>query len=433
MNSDLARTTPLERATPLVRALVATGGLALLLGILLGRPEFFALALPLLIALLLGAVPEKIEPGSIRLRSDKETLSEGEEVTIDIEAGLAGAHGCVQIIPVLPPLFHPLDAPRSPMLVPAREQLLAWRCRGRPDAATVLHFDAVFLRAFDPSGLWLSEWGENGRLTLTVLPRALAVGRLPRPRMTRALFGMHASTAAGEGVAFADLRPFAAGDRLRQINWPVSLRRQSLHANRYHAERQAEIVLLIDTFMTIGQRPDASLDHILRAAAGFAATALRCGDRVGLLEFGGIARSLAGGTGQGHYVRILHALARAAPVYTEFAQDLAALPEHVLSRRALVLALTPLADERFDRAVIRLAERGQDIALFALATAGLSPGLVRRRDQAPLVLRLWHLEREERLRALRRAGVRAVNWSPGSPLDAAIGLLQATDAKRRAA
>ena len=83
--------------------------------------------------------------------------------------------------------------------------------------------------------------------------------------------------------------------------------------------------------------------------------------------------------------------------------------------------------------MIRLAERGQDIALFALATTALSPGLMRRRDRTPLVLRLWHLEREERLRALRRAGVRAVNWSPGSPLDAAIGLLHATDAKRRAA
>ncbi|MDA8050172.1 MAG: DUF58 domain-containing protein [Rhodospirillales bacterium] len=419
--------------TPLVRALLTVAGWALLLGIALGRPELFALALPLLMALLQGAVRRQVEPGAIQLAADAETLFEGEDITLAVETSVAGARVGVQILPVLPPLLHPLEGPQSPELLALPGQPLAWRCRARSEAAAILHFDAVFVRAFDPFGLWVFEWGTRERLAITVLPQASAISRLPSPRHAGALFGAHASTRSGEGVAFADLRPFVTGDRLHEINWPVSLRRQSLHTNRFHTDRQANLVLLIDTFTMIGRRPNSSLDHILRAAAGFAAASLRRHDRVGLLEYGGIARSVSAGTGQGQYHRILHALARSTPLHTEFSQDLASLPEQVLSRRALVVALTPLADARFVRAVTSLAERGQDVVLLALATDELSEGLARRRDLGPLVRRLWRLEREERLRALRRAGVRAAHWPAARPLDATLGLVRDPRIRKNAA
>jgi len=413
------------RPTKLAQALLLVIAFALVLGIALGRPELFAVALPLLVALLPGTRRGSNEVPQVVLTGDAETRFEGEELAITISARLPAVRGVVQIIPVLPTLFRPLGARRSPDLVSRGGQPLSWRCRARCEAAGILHFDAVVLRLFDFSGLWAGEWQERQRFAVTVLPRALPVTRLPPPRHTGALFGAHASPASGAGVAFAEIRPFAAGDRLREINWPVSLRRRVLHTNRFHTDRQAEVVLLIDTFTVIGERPHSSLDHVLRAAAGIAAAVLRRHDRVGLLEYGGIARSAGSGTGEGQYLRILHALARSAPLQTEFAQDLAALPEQVLSRRAFVLALTPLADQRFERAVIRLAQRGQDVALLALMTDELSAGLVRPRDLHPLVRRLWRVERAERLRALRRVGVRASNWSTAAPLDSAMGNLLA--------
>ncbi len=413
------------RPTPFAQALLLVTAVALILGIALGRPELFALALPLLIALLPGAIRGRVETPPIALTGSAETLFEGDELTIACSARLAGARGAVQLIPILPPLLGPIETRRSPDLLLRDGEPMTWRCRARCEAPGVLHFDAAVLCLFDRSGLWASAWQERQRLTVTVLPRALAVTRLPAPRHTGGLFGAHAAPASGSGVAFAEVRPFVPGDRLREINWPVTLRRRALHTNRFHADRQAEIVLLIDSFSVIGERPNASLDRVLRAAAGIAAAYLRRRDRVGLLEYGGIARSVGAGTGEGQYVRILHALARSVPMQTEFAQDLAALPEQMLSRRALVLALTPLADERFDRAVIRLAQRGQDVAVLALMTDELSVGLLRPRDLDPLVRLLWRVERAERLRALRRVGIRATNWSAAAPLDAAIGGLGA--------
>jgi uncharacterized protein (DUF58 family) len=228
----------------------------------------------------------------------------------------------------------------------------------------------------------------------------------------------------GDGLSFAEVGRFVPGDRPRAINWPVSLRMQSLHANRFHPDHQADVVLLIDTFAVVGERPHSSLDHVLRAAAGLAAACLARHDRVGVLEYGGIARSVRLGSGQRHARRLLAALARAAPVRTELVQDLRLLPERILPRRAMVIALTPLADDRIVTGLCGLAERGQDVVVLALDTESLSLPLLRRRERRPLVTRLWALERDERLRALRRQGVRAVGWHPDRPLEAALAMLR---------
>jgi len=416
--------------TRLARAVLVAAGLALVLGLALGRPGLFALALPLLVALLGGGVRGRLETPPIELVTNADTLFESADLAVTVHTRAPGA-GCVAaIIPALPPLFRALEGRRSPELATQAGEALAWRCRGRCEAAGILHFDRVVLRILDRSGLWEGEFVAKPRRAVTVLPRALPVSRLPRPFLTAAPFGGHEARAIGEGVSFAEVRPFAPGDRLRAINWPVSLRRQVLHANRFHTDRQAEIVLLVDSFTVIGARPDSSLDHVLRAAAAFAAAYLRRHDRVGLLEYGGIARVLGAGSGERQYWRILEALARAVPIQTEFAQDLSALPERILSRRALVLALTPLADERFDRAVIRLAQRGQDIVVLALVTDALTQGVGRPQRLEPIVRGLWRLEREERLRALRQAGVRTVNWPAAAPLDATTGRLLAEPWRR---
>jgi uncharacterized protein (DUF58 family) len=199
---------------------------------------------------------------------------------------------------------------------------------------------------------------------------------------------------------------------------------QSLHANRFHPDHQADVVLMIDTFVLVGERPHSGLDHVLRAAAGLAAASLARHDRVGVLEYGGIARSVRPGAGQRHARRLLAALARTAAVRTELVQDLRLLPERILPRRAVVIALTPLADDRIVTGLCGLAERGQDVVALVLDTESLSLPLLRRRERRPLVRRLWVLERDERLRALRRRGVRSVGWHPDRPLEAALAMLR---------
>lgn len=420
------------RPTPLAYALAVVLAWAILLGVALDRPEPFVLALPLLVALLRagGSRPRTLLQAAISAKQD--TAYEGDEVALMVSLRLSAPVGIVRMLPVIPPLASSLGGDRT--VSPSRLNApLVWRPRLRCAATGVLDLGHVCFRVWDRGGLWIGEEHHAESLSVTVLPRASEVRHPPAPRHTRGVFGAHPSPATGEGIEFAEIGPFVPGDRLRAINWSTSLRRQRLYASRFRPDRQATVVLLVDTFTVIGARPNSSLDHVLRAAAGLAASYLRRRDQVGILEYGGVARAVRCGGGQNQYPRILWALSRAAPIRTELAQDLRTLPERILPRNALVVALTPLADERFDRAIRALADRGQDLVLLALDTGPLSWPLLRRRDRPPLVRRLWAIEREERLRSLRGHGIRAVAWSPDRPLDAALGAVRIAGMGRQVA
>lgn len=409
------------RLSPLAHALLVAAGWAIVLGIALGRPEPFVAAVPLVTALMIGSVRCDRVEFAVSVETDREVAVEGDDLTLNIAVQASGVTGPVQIVTALPSLLQQKSLPA--LIMPVAGAALSWRHLVRCDACGVFDVGRVGIRAWDLSGMWVGEQDVTRPARVTVLPRPTPVENPPRPRYVGSRLGAHASTAVGDGLSFAEIGRYAPGDRPRAINWPVSLRRQSLHANRFHPDRQADVVLLIDTLAVVGERPNSSLDHMLRAAAGLAMACLARHDRVGVLEYGGIARSVRLGTGQHQAERVLAALACATPVRTEWVLDLRQLPERILPRRALVVALTPLVDDRVVSGLCSLAERGQDVVVLALDTDALSVPMLHRRERHPLVRRLWRLERDERLRTLRRWGGRAVGWQPDRPLEAALAAL----------
>src|SRR5213078_2747990 len=99
------------------------------------------------------------------------------------------------------------------------------------------------------------------------------------------LVGVHHSRRPGEGGELAGVRVFAPGDRLRRIDWRVSLRTRSLHVAATLSDRDAEVLLLLDVLgeagVSGGVRGTASvLDTTVRAAAAIAEHYLHRGDRV---------------------------------------------------------------------------------------------------------------------------------------------------------
>ena len=66
------------------------------------------------------------------------------------------------------------------------------------------------------------------------------------------LVGAHRSRRMGEGGELAGVRPFAPGDRLRRIDWRVSLRTRDLHVASTLSDRDAEVVLLLDVLGEVG-------------------------------------------------------------------------------------------------------------------------------------------------------------------------------------
>ena len=93
--------------------------------------------------------------------------------------------------------------------------------------------------------------------------------------------------ARGEGIEFADLRAVPA----RRPAAPRQLAGERagagrLYVNDYHPERNADVVLFLDSFPS--RRP--RLDLAVRRGIGAGDRYLRGRDRVGIVGFGGVLR-----------------------------------------------------------------------------------------------------------------------------------------------
>ncbi|HET7600749.1 MAG TPA: DUF58 domain-containing protein, partial [Gemmatimonadales bacterium] len=253
-----------------------------------------------------------------------------------------------------------------------------------------------------------------------VFPATIPLRTLPRPTHAQASVGDHLSHALGEGIEPGDVRQFAPGDRIRHVNWRASLRLGRLYVTQRHRERNADVVLMLDTLADVGAPPHTALDLGVRAAASLAAAYLARKDRVGLITYGGVMSWVRPGSGAVQYERLADGLLRAEVVFTYVAKDLARVPPRVLSPQALVIAVTPLLDARFARAVLDLAARGLDLVVLVVSPVAITRALVDGARLDTLASRLWALERRTELAALRRQGLVVIDWQPPEPLEAAL-------------
>jgi uncharacterized protein (DUF58 family) len=110
---------------------------------------------------------------------------------------------------------------------------------------------------------------------------------LPRQPVSSLLAGRHASRLRGRGLAFEELRPYAAGDDVRTMDWKATARLRAPHVRIYSEERERAVVLVVDqrTSMFFGsQRAMKSVAAAELAALG-AWRGLAAGDRVGGIVF----------------------------------------------------------------------------------------------------------------------------------------------------
>ena len=214
-----------------------------------------------------------------------------------------------------------------------------------------------------------------------------------------------------DGLEFADTRAFVPGDRLRSVNWRASARRGELIVNERHPDRNADVVLFLDSFAEArsgDEGADGTLERAVRAAATLASRHLARRDRVGLVTFGGILRWLEPGFGLVQRYRLIDALLETGVEFSYAWKDVNVIPARTLPPKALVLAVTPLLDERSIAALLDLAARGHDLVVIEVSPEELvapGPGL------DALAFRLWVLQRAALRSRFERSGVAVARWS----------------------
>jgi uncharacterized protein (DUF58 family) len=235
------------------------------------------------------------------------------------------------------------------------------------------------------------------------------------PMHTHASFGNYVSRTAGEGLEFASIRPYSSGDRVRRVHWRTSLTRQQLYVTDYYCERNADVVILLDTLVALGSSQANTLDVGVRAAASLAAHYLYHKDRVGLIHYAGVCTWLSPAAGQIQLYRILDRLVGTHPLFSYLTGDIARIPPRVLPPGALLFVITTMLDPRIDVALRDLLARAFQFVLLVISPAQIMPAS-RHPYHVEATARLWRLEMDLRVHEFRRMGVPVVIQDSQDPL-----------------
>jgi uncharacterized protein (DUF58 family) len=129
-------------------------------------------------------------------------------------------------------------------------------------------------------------------------------------------------------------------------------------------------------------------------------------------------RWLIPGSGERQLYQIVESLIATQLTFSYAWKDVSYIPSHTLPAQALVIALTPLVDERVVTALFDLLRRGFDLAVIDVAPEAFLPPTADR--TARLARRIWRLERELLLDRYRELGCAVTRWSGERPLEAVV-------------
>ena len=409
-------------ASPRVTAYASLAALGLIGALAARRPELAVLAAPFALTLALGLRPEPPPGVTVRFGLDRERALEGDEITAELEVSSERPVERLELLVILPRGLQLVSGENSVALRlgwdDERNLSFTFRCTRWGN------YEVGDIRLRGRGRLGLEVWEQQfRRLTaLRVYPLPETLRQLVPPAAAQPTTGNQLARVKGEGLEFADLRAFAPGDRVRSINWRASARRSiangELVVNERHPERNADVVLFLDTFAEARTGTASTLDLAVRATATLATRYLERRDRVGLVSFGGMLRWLVPGMGLAQRYRIVDALLETEVVFNYAWKDVSIIPNRMLPPQALVLAVTPLLDERSVTALLDLRARGHDLAVVEVSPVPFAaPG---DSELEQLAHRLWLLHREELRARYEALGVAVASWREDLPLEAAL-------------
>jgi len=405
-------------AAPKLGAYAGLAALGLLAALVLGRPELAVLAAPFALLLFAGLAAAREPEFLASLALDRDRAVEGDELLITVELEARTPIERLELHLPLPAGLEIVEGanPLTLHLGYGEERTAELHVRCKRWGAYVV--GELTLRAHDRLDLFGYQGTLDRRTPLKVYPRAEELRSLVAPLETQVHTGNQVARTKGQGIEFADLRPFESGDSLRRINWRATARRGELWVNESHPERNTDVIVFLDTFVEAREEAESTLDVAVRAAASLADRYLERKDRVGLVSFGGYLNWLLPSSGIVQLYRIVDSLLDTEIILSYAWKDVDVIPTRTLPPKALVLAVSPLLDERALTTLLDLRARGFDLAVIEVSPVPFASAAEGEREQ--LAYRLWQLKREALRGRYQRVGVPVVEWRDGMPLEAAL-------------
>lgn len=160
------------------------------------------------------------------------------------------------------------------------------------------------------------------------------------------LDGQYSSQARGRGTDFDDLREYAVGDDVRDIDWKATARSNTTLLRRFHPERRHVMTFVVDSgrsMSAVTRERESKSDLLISVVGSLAYLATRHGDDAAMLYRGALAvERIAPGRSDSHLERMLRAV-QAATTRTAPAGDLARIlgqAAKTMRRRGLVVCVS---------------------------------------------------------------------------------------------
>src|SRR6266571_4374197 len=158
------------------------------------------------------------------------------------------------------------------------------------------------------------------------------------------MVGAYLSHFKGRGMDFEELREYAPGDDVRDIDWNVTNRMGRPFVKRFREERELTMVLALDISASsaFGSTDRTKREFAAEIAGTLAISASRSSDKVALLLFtDAVELFLPPRKGRRHILRLIRETLFFEPKHrgTRIPRALAFL-NHILHRRSIVFLLT---------------------------------------------------------------------------------------------
>lgn len=420
------------------RALVTAAG-SVAVALLAGDPSLVVIAAPFVALAVAALLLRPRHQPRLWTRLDHRVLHEGQGTTSRLTvADAADVEYLTRVVDRVPHLaLQPqggrVGALRTGADDPAPDVELSPRRWGRPVVGDEL------VAAVSPWAGYRFGPVELTGQALTVLPAQTAYGSRAEVPHPVGLVGAHRSRRTGSGTELAGIRPFQPGDRLRRVNWRVSLRTRVLHVVTTRAEEDTGVLLVVDALADHGRSGGvdgaaSSLDVSVRAAAAIAEHHVRTGDRVALRVVGRGGELVGYGTGAQHLQRLQHTLAGIRPGPVRGGPDTGVLRLGVTGGTVVIL-LTPMLAAPIGAVAATLTMRGVAMLVVDTLPADVRPAVADDTDPAVAAV-AWRMRRLERSLVLERLatlGCPVVAWrGPGTVDDVLRRLARRTQLPRMA-
>lgn len=184
-------------------------------------------------------------------------------------------------------------------------------------------------------------------------------------RLVNTVFaGEYHSVFKGHGMEFDEVREYAPGDDIRDIDWNVTARMGHPYTKKFVEERELTVIFLVDVSSSgqYGTKGKTKSELIAEIAALLAFAAIKNHDRVGLIIFSDqIEKFIPPKKNRSHVLRVVREILSFKPKHrkTNIRVALKALND-VISKRSTVFLFSDFIAENYER-LLKISHKKHDL------------------------------------------------------------------------